>query len=225
MKQNNTALSAKDKKTIVEYLNGTEILKGQEDNDTVPDEVKKLFSKVQKNIPKYINAQAVTLLSAKGRIPFEPGCFDLLVIDEASQCDIASAIPLLYRAKRVVVIGDLMQLPHVSTMARGRDMQLLKDSGVDDLSWLYSVSPLFKLATSRVGGPGVVTLREHHRSHADIIDFSNNSSTVTFIFLVVLLIISIAASISAALRSAIFVFAISSACARVIAATFVVYIT
>ena len=34
MKQNNTALSAKDKKTIVEYLNGTEILKGQEDNDT-----------------------------------------------------------------------------------------------------------------------------------------------------------------------------------------------
>lgn len=173
LKQNNTALSAKDKKTIVEYLNGTEILKGQEDNDTVPDEVKKLFSKVQKNIPKYINAQAVTLLSAKGRIPFEPGCFDLLVIDEASQCDIASAIPLLYRAKRVVVIGDLMQLPHVSTMARGRDMQLLKDSGVDDLSWLYSVSPLFKLATSRVGGPGVVTLREHHRSHADIIDFSN----------------------------------------------------
>lgn len=174
LKQNNTALSSKDKQIVVEYLNGAEILKGQDENDTVPDEIKNLFRKVQKSIPKYINAQAVTLLSAKGRIPFEPACFDLLVIDEASQCDIASALPLLYRAKRVVVIGDLMQLPHVSTMARGRDMQLIHTSGIDDLSWLYSVSPLFKLATSRVGADGVVTLREHHRSHADIIDFSNN---------------------------------------------------
>lgn len=173
LKQNNTALTANDKQTIVEYLNGVEILKGEADSDTVPPEVKKIFNKLQKKIPKYINAQAVTLLSANGRIPLEAGCFDLLVIDEASQCDIASVIPLLYRAKRVVVIGDLMQLPHVSILTRARDMQLLHSTGVEDLSWLYSVSPLFKLATSRVSSKGVVTLREHHRSHADIINFSN----------------------------------------------------
>jgi hypothetical protein len=37
------------------------------------------------------------------------GYFDLVVIDEASQCDIASALPLLYRAKRSVIIGDPQQ--------------------------------------------------------------------------------------------------------------------
>ena len=58
-------------------------------------------------------------------------------------------------------------------LTRARDMQLLHSTGVEDLSWLYSVSPLFKLATSRVSSKGVVTLREHHRSHADIINFSN----------------------------------------------------
>ena len=34
----------------------------------------------------------MTSLSARGRLPFEPGLFDLVVIDEASQCDIASAL-------------------------------------------------------------------------------------------------------------------------------------
>lgn len=28
--------------------------------------------------------------------PFDPGVFDIVVFDEASQCDIASALPLLY---------------------------------------------------------------------------------------------------------------------------------
>ena len=57
----------------------------------------------------------MTSLSARGRLPFEPGIFDLVVIDEASQCDIASALPLLYRARRAVIIGDPLQLKHVST--------------------------------------------------------------------------------------------------------------
>ena len=32
--------------------------------------------------------------------------FDLVVIDEASQCNIASALPLLVRGKRALTIGD-----------------------------------------------------------------------------------------------------------------------
>jgi hypothetical protein len=44
-----------------------------------------VFPKVAKTLPCW----AVTSLSARGRLPFEPGFFDLVVIDEASQCDIA----------------------------------------------------------------------------------------------------------------------------------------
>ena len=58
---------------------------------------------------------AVTSLSARGRIPLQTAFFDMLVVDEASQCDIASVLPLLDRARNVVVIGDPMQLRHIST--------------------------------------------------------------------------------------------------------------
>src|SRR4029079_1641870 len=76
-------------------------------------------------IATILSCWAVTSLSARGRVPFDPNFFDLLVIDEASQCDIASALPLLYRARRVVVIGDPMQLRHISTLKKQQDQQLL----------------------------------------------------------------------------------------------------
>ncbi|HCA29500.1 MAG TPA: hypothetical protein DEP23_08025, partial [Ruminococcaceae bacterium] len=68
-------------------------------------ELKKQFSKMSKQMTKYLQCWAVTSLSAKSRVPFEAGVFDYVIIDEASQCDIASILPLLYRAKRAVIIG------------------------------------------------------------------------------------------------------------------------
>jgi superfamily I DNA and/or RNA helicase len=120
---------------------------------------------------------AVTSLSARGRIPFEPGYFDLVVIDEASQCDIASALPLLYRAKRSVIIGDPQQLRHISALTRPRDSELQHKHGLVDtrLGWMYSVSSLFDVAASVVPQESIVNLRDHHRSHADIIEFSNRT--------------------------------------------------
>ena len=63
---------------------------------------------------------AVTSLAARGRVPFTAGHFDLVVIDEASQCDIASALPLLFRAKRSVIIGDPQQLRHITALTRSK---------------------------------------------------------------------------------------------------------
>lgn len=130
-----------------------------------------LFPKVSHLLPCW----AVTALSAKGRIPFEPGYFDLVVFDEASQCDIASAMPLLYRAKRAVIIGDPKQLSHISGMMRGQDTQLLEKFNLlkDYVQWSYSSNSLFDLASGIVDGNYIVSLRDHHRSHADIIEFSN----------------------------------------------------
>jgi very-short-patch-repair endonuclease len=128
-------------------------------------------------IRSILSCWAVTSLSARGRVPFAPNFFDVLVIDEASQCDIASALPLLYRARRVVVIGDPMQLRHVSTLSRQQDQQLLGKHGlVDDCSgWAYSARSLFDLADSLCRSEDVVELRDHYRSHADIIEFSNDA--------------------------------------------------
>jgi very-short-patch-repair endonuclease len=110
-------------------------------------------------------------------VPFEPGYFDLVIIDEASQCDIASALPLLYRAKRSVVIGDPQQLRHISALSRPRDSELQHKYGLVDtrVGWMYSVSSLYDVAAGVVPSDSIVNLRDHHRSHADIIEFSNRA--------------------------------------------------
>lgn len=115
-------------------------------------------------------------MSAKGRVPFESGLFDLVVIDEASQCDIASVLPLLFRAKRAVIIGDPQQLRHISRLSSDKDQALMVRHGVLDdpgAGWSYRAVSLFDLAQSRVPAESVVTLRDHHRSHEAIIRFSN----------------------------------------------------
>jgi len=48
-------------------------------------------------------------------IPLEPGIFDIVIIDEASQVSIAQAFPALLRAKKVVVLGDRKQFSNVKT--------------------------------------------------------------------------------------------------------------
>ena len=130
-----------------------------------------LFPKVVKILPCW----AVTSLSARGRLPFEPGLFDLVVIDEASQCDIASALPLLFRAKRAVIIGDPLQLKHVSTVVPQQDRLMQAAHGLTEGggTWAYSVNSLFDLARSLCRHEDLVNLRDHHRSHRDIIAFSN----------------------------------------------------
>lgn len=97
------------------------------------------------------------------------------MIDEASQCDIASALPLLYRARRAVIIGDPLQLKHVSTVAPSQDRLLLSAHNLAEghAAWAYSVNSLFDLARSLCRSEDIVNLREHHRSHRDIIDFPN----------------------------------------------------
>src|SRR3546814_6316324 len=42
-------------------------------------------------------------------LPAELGCFDLVIIDEASQSDL-TALPALLRAKKVLIVGDDKQV-------------------------------------------------------------------------------------------------------------------
>ena len=41
---------------------------------------------------------------------FEEGIFDLVVVDEASQVNLAEIMPILFRAKKVCIVGDHKQL-------------------------------------------------------------------------------------------------------------------
>ncbi len=133
------------------------------------------YRSLMREVAPMLPCWAVTSLSARGRIELDPGLFDIVVFDEASQCDIASALPLLYRAKSVVVIGDAKQLSHISGLPRGQDHALMEKHGLFPAfaEWAYAHQSLFALGATQVGAEDIVTLVDHHRSHADIIGFSN----------------------------------------------------
>lgn len=115
---------------------------------------------------------AITSLSARRRLPFKEALYDLLIIDEASQCDIASMIPLLMRAKRVAVIGDKQQLNHICLLSKQTDLSLILSNEIE-ARWSYRSSSMYDLAESMTEAENIIQLRDHHRSFLDIIQFSN----------------------------------------------------
>lgn len=115
---------------------------------------------------------AITSLSARRRLPFKEAVYDLLIIDEASQCDIASMIPLLMRAKRVAVIGDKQQLNHICLLSKQTDLSLILSNDIE-ARWSYRSSSIYDLAESMTEPENIIQLRDHHRSFLDIIQFSN----------------------------------------------------
>jgi very-short-patch-repair endonuclease len=153
------------------------IVSADEHNHQLGRDVFRRYYQLFPQMTSILPCWAITSLSVRGRVPLDPTFFDLLVVDEASQCDIASALPLLFRARRVVVIGDPMQLRHISTLSKQQDQQLLSKYGLVDEypGWAYSPRSLFDLASSLSRSEDIVALRDHHRSHADIIEFSNKA--------------------------------------------------
>jgi hypothetical protein len=119
----------------------------------------------------------VTNLSVRNALPLRPGLFDLAVVDEASQCDIASAVPLLYRAKRSVIIGDPNQLRHITSIGEEEESRIAQRSNASELTprWSYVNRSLFDLAERALNerSERPILLRNHYRSHPEIIGFSN----------------------------------------------------
>ena len=139
----------------------------------IPSSTWSSYYQLLPEISSFLPCWAVTALAVHKRFPFAPGSFDLLIIDEASQCDIAAILPLLYRAKAVVIIGDPKQLQFISALPAAVDADLLDTYGLSgDPIWGYSVNSVYDLAVTMADSANVVHLLDHHRSHADIIGFS-----------------------------------------------------
>jgi superfamily I DNA and/or RNA helicase/very-short-patch-repair endonuclease len=121
----------------------------------------------------------VTNLSVRNALPLEPALFDLVIIDEASQCDIPSALPLLFRARRALIIGDPHQLRHISTLSPQEEESLACQYAVSELlaTWSYNSRSLYALAEGAIldRGGRPLFLAEHYRSHPEIIEFSNRT--------------------------------------------------
>lgn len=98
--------------------------------------------------------------------------YDYLIMDEASQVDIATGALALSCARNVVIVGDTKQLPNVVTddiKARARaifDTFHLNEGYQYTNSFLQSILDVMPNVTQTL-------LREHYRCHPKIINFCN----------------------------------------------------
>ena len=129
-------------------------------------------------LAEYLPVWIVTNLSVRNALPLRPNLFDLAIVDEASQCDVASGVPLLFRARRSVVIGDPKQLRHITPLRPKDEERIAGEVGASGLvgRWSYVENSLYDVAerAHEDRGQRPTLLRRHYRSHPDIIGFSND---------------------------------------------------
>lgn len=98
--------------------------------------------------------------------------YDYLIMDEASQVDVATGALSLACAKNAVIVGDSKQLPNViSGGDRTRAESIFQEFKIDSgykftKSFLQSITEIFPSAEN-------VMLKEHYRCHPKIINFCN----------------------------------------------------
>lgn len=98
--------------------------------------------------------------------------YDYLIIDEASQVDIATGALALSCAKNVIIVGDEKQLPHVITEnMKQKTTELFEKYNVHE-GYQYTKSLLESVIHLMPNVP-IQLLREHYRCHPKIIEFCN----------------------------------------------------
>ena len=136
------------------------------------------FDKMDFNVALHaLPAWIVNSSEVHKSLPLKKGLFDVVIIDEATQCDIASSLPLLQRAKKAIIVGDPKQLRHISFLSKKQQEQFSKKHNITSISKNkidYRKSSLLDLVSSSIPSQDQVCfLNEHYRSMPDIIDFSN----------------------------------------------------
>ena len=90
------------------------------------------FGQAVEKTLKVFQGWACTALSAGGSFPLKAGLFDLVIVDEASQCSFADILPLAYRAKRIVVAGDPNQLHAITVVGDAHLQRIALNTGHDE---------------------------------------------------------------------------------------------
>ncbi|CAL9585067.1 caspase, EACC1-associated type [Streptomyces sp. enrichment culture] len=133
------------------------------------------FQRSQKNLMAHIKGWAVSTHSVR-QLELTPKLFDLVVIDEASQCSIPSVLPLLFRARRALIIGDPMQLGHIPGVPPQQERQARVRAGLsaaqlEHRRLTYHLYSSYQAAEQH--GDSALLLDEHYRCHPRIADVVN----------------------------------------------------
>ncbi len=113
-------------------------------------------------------------LSVSDTLPLETGYFDVVIFDEASQIPVEDAVPALYRANQVIVVGDEMQLPPTKFFASSQssdDETLVVEEDEEKIEINLEADSF--LTQSAINLPSTM-LGWHYRSRSEaLIGYSN----------------------------------------------------
>jgi hypothetical protein len=99
--------------------------------------------------------------------------YDCVIVDEASQVDLLNGVLAMGCAKKIVIVGDPMQLPNVLTEEdRKRAERVVLGYDVPEYARFERHNLLSAVHAAFPGIPNTL-LREHYRCHPKIIDFCN----------------------------------------------------
>lgn len=113
-----------------------------------------------------------TTYSIRGTLGLEH-TYDYLIVDEASQVDLATGALALSCAKNLVVVGDLQQLPNVLDEQGREAAERVWSRYKLPEAYRYSAHSLLSSALAVWPQAPEVLLREHYRCHPKIINFCN----------------------------------------------------
>ena len=99
--------------------------------------------------------------------------YDYLIMDEASQVDIATGALALSCAKNAIIVGDLMQLPNIVKKDMKKRCDDIFNSYNLPRGYLFSENSFLKSVCSIIVDSPQTLLREHYRCHPKIIGFCN----------------------------------------------------
>ena len=133
--------------------------------------------KIMRTMIEMVPIWIMELDDASRLLPLEQNLFDYVVLDEASQCNIAYTMPAMYRAGSAVFVGDTEQMRDSTILFKSNnafetlasqygvplDMQI-KPTGA-------AVQSVMHIAAVR--GVTPTFLQYHYRSPKELIEFSN----------------------------------------------------
>ena len=128
---------------------------------------KENIAKLQKIFPII----ATTCISAHRLGEPEP-MFDMVIMDEASQCNIAVSLVPILRGKSLMLVGDPQQLNPVILLDEITNEKLKKRYTVSD-EYDYRKNSIYKTYLACDAVSDETLLHNHYRCHKDIIGFNN----------------------------------------------------
>ncbi len=99
--------------------------------------------------------------------------YDYVIVDEASQVDLATGALALSCAKKAVIVGDLKQLPNVVNSEQKQVTDSIFERFGLSEAYRYSEHSLLSSVVALFHDVPHVLLKEHYRCHPEIIGFCN----------------------------------------------------